>query len=407
MNKLQYAFNLLFTKKFIAKFIAYFLLVCFFYVFKDFLWIFLLTFVFAYLFLVAAEFLKAKFDLLLEKHCHRPKVWDFLKWAVWLNFIIVLEYVIFIWLIVFIVSDMIPKLINELTELPQSMPFLSDPISSITNKLVEIKDFNNELWWWLNQIVSNQDVEVILDILHKLKSASVVFMQIIISLILSFVFLIDRERLQNYLLWIKASSFKFLYKEYNIIIEKILKSFWLIIKAQAIIAFFNTILTIVWLLIIWLVHWWAFPYILTLWLIVFIAWFIPVLWVFISSIPIAVVAYSMIWWYGVIIEVVLLITIVHFFEAYFLNPRIVSKFLEVPVSLTFIILIVSEHLFWIAWLLIWVSLFYFLIWLLRDIDDVFKKKKKHIKKMKTISGTVWDDIKKLKKKSVEKLPKNK
>ena len=40
------------------------------------------------------------------------------------------------------------------------------------------------------------------------------------------------------------------------------------------------------------------------------------------------------------------------FEAYFLNPKIVSHLFELPVSLTFVILIVSEHIFGIAGLLI-------------------------------------------------------
>jgi hypothetical protein len=33
----------------------------------------------------------------------------------------------------------------ELSELPQNIPFLAEPISSVTNRLVEIKNFNSEL----------------------------------------------------------------------------------------------------------------------------------------------------------------------------------------------------------------------------------------------------------------------
>lgn len=378
MNKLSNLINLLFTKKFISKFVAYFLLILFFYFFRDFMWVFLLTFILAYLFLVSAQFLKEKFDILLVNNCRIPKIWRILNKIVWVNFIIVIEYIILVWILIFLVTDMIPKLISELSDLTHNLPFLAEPVKEVTNKLIEIKNFKSELWGSIDEIVSNQDITVILGILWKLKSASIVFMQIIISIILSFVFLIDRSRLQIYLLWIKKSSFKFLYKEYKIIIEKIVLSFWLIFKAQAIIAFLNSLLTIIWLIIIWLVHWWAFPYLLTLWLMVFIAWFIPVLWVFISSIPITIIAYSMIWGYSVVAEVVFLIVIVHFVEAYYLNPKIVSRFLEIPVSLTFVVLIMSEHLFWVAWLLIWVSLFYFIVWLLRDVDTVLKKKK-HIK----------------------------
>ena len=384
MSNLKHFTNLLFTKKFVSKFTAYFLLIVTFYVLSDFMGIFLLTFIFAYLFLSSAEFIKLKMDHFFSKYCKSFKRKKYLKKFFGLNFIIVYIYIFFIWIIIFIVSDMVPKLIMELSELPQNIPFLAEPISSVTNRLVEIKNFNSELGWSINQIVTNQDIDVVLDILSKLRSASVIFLQIMLSLILSFVLLIDRPRLKNYLLGIKKSSFSFLYKEYKIIFDKIVKSFWLIFKAQAMIALANTVLTIIWLTVIGAIHGWAFPYLLTLWLIVFIAWFIPVLWVFISSIPILIIAYSIIWGYPVLIEIVILIALVHVVEAYYLNPKIVSRFLEIPVSLTFIVLIISEHLFWIAWLLIWVSLFYFLVWLFRDIDKVLKKKKKEMKKSKKL-----------------------
>jgi predicted PurR-regulated permease PerM len=44
-----------------------------------------------------------------------------------------------------------------------------------------------------------------------------------------------------------------------------------------------------------------------------------------------------------VIEIVFLITLIHAIEAYYLNPKIVSSFVRIPVSLTFLILIVSEH----------------------------------------------------------------
>ncbi|MDD2871683.1 MAG: AI-2E family transporter [Candidatus Gracilibacteria bacterium] len=340
---------------------------------------FLLTFILAYLFLVTAQFIKEKIDVFLDKFCVRPNAKAVLKRILGVNLIIILEYIIFVGMIIFMVTDLIPKLISELTELPQTLPFLSEPIKTVTNKLVEIKTFKAELGGSINQIITNQDIAVVIDILGKLKSASVVFFQIIISIILSFVFLIDRSKLQEYLLGIKRSSFKFLYKEYKIIIEKIVLSFGLIFKAQAIIAFANSMLTIMGLVIIGLIHGTSFPYLLTFGLLVFIAGFIPVLGVFLSSIPIIIIAYSTIGGYSVVAEIVLLIVFVHMVEAYYLNPKIVSRFLEIPVSLTFIVLIVSEHLFGIAGLLIGISLFYFIVGLLRDIDKVLKKKKKHVK----------------------------
>ena len=392
MNQIKHFLNVLFTKKYIGKIVAYALLILVFYVFSDFLGIFLLTFVFWYLFLSLAEFLKAKTDLFLDKRCKVTARRNFLKKILPLNSFIIGIYIIFIGIIVFIVGDLVPKLINELSELPKTIPFLAEPVSAVTNYLVELKNFKAELWGSINQIVTNQDLAVVMDILKKLKSASVIFMQILVSLILSLVFLLDRFRLNDYLKRIKKSSFSFLYKEYKIIFEKIVKSFGLIFKAQAMIALVNAILTSIWLVIIWLAHGGAFPYLLTLWLIVFIAGFIPVLWVFISSIPILIVAFTAIGWYTILLEIVLLITIIHMIEAYYLNPKILSRFLEIPVSLTFIILIISEHFFGIAWLLIWVSLFYFIVGLLRDMDRVIQKKHKKVRKI-TKRSTVSTETK--------------
>lgn len=47
-----------------------------------------------------------------------------------------------------------------------------------------------------------------------------------------------------------------------------------------------------------------------------------------------------------------MMTIVHAIEAYILNPKIVSSYIDFPVFITFIILIVSEHFFGLVGLLI-------------------------------------------------------
>ena len=389
MGKIKEFISLLFTKKFISKSIAYSLLILLFVLFKDFLWIFFLTFVFAYLFLNTAEFIKLKLDNRLLLHCSNTKRSKMIRKFFWLNFIITSLYLVFIWIIVFILSNIIPQLTWEL----QSVEKIIWGANSIKDNLQEITlsldtQYNINLNTHLQEFYGNVDLGAIVNnVTGYLKWAGKWFIYVILSLILSFVFILDRKRLQKYLFGIKKSTYGFLYKEYRIIFDKILKSFWLILKAQSLIAFANALMTVFWLLIIWFFYhnaiwWYIFPYILTLWLIVFIAWFIPILWVFISSIPILLIAYLTIWGWPILVTIALLILIVHSVEAYYLNPKIVSSFIEVPVSLTFIILLVSEKLFGIAGLIIWVSLFYFMVWLFRDIDKAFTKKKKEIKRFK-------------------------
>ncbi len=356
------------TNKFFKKIVAYLGLVLFFYIFSDFLSIFFLTFIFAYLFSSIWKYLKIKIDKLIDKSVSKNKLKKFLKKIISLNALILFEYLVFIFLIIFTLSNMLPKIVDELISLPEKVPFIKNEVDNIVTKLQDLIAFNSELWWSITEVVNTQDINIFFDIFNKLKSAWLIFFKIFLSLVLSYIFIIDQSKLKKYFLWIKKSNFAFFYHEYADFFERIVKSFGLIFKAQSLIALTNTILTAIWLYTIWLIYNGAlFPYFLTLIIIVFICWFIPVLWTFISSIPILFIGYN-VWWLSIILSLLVLITLVHFIEAYYLNPKIVSSFLNLPVSLTFVILIVSEHLFWIAWLLIWVSLFYFLESLLKDAD---------------------------------------
>lgn len=381
MSRLNKFWDFIFSPAFVHKFLAYFLFILFLIIFQNFISIIILTFIFWYIFYSISKFIKVKLDYYFDKFLNQ-KTSIILKKFFSLDFIIIWVYLGFILIIGLMASSMIPKLIHELTHLPQTFPFISDYVNDILSKLQEIKKFNNEIWTTINQIVNSKDFWIFVEIYNRLKVFSIVFFKIMLSLFLSFIFLLDRKHLWDYLFKVKTSNFSFFYREYKIIFEKVVKSFWVIIKAQATIAFVNAVLTAIGLVFIWYINGWAFPYLLTLSLIVFFAWFIPVLWTFLSSIPIILVWYAAYWhvWIGFAVEIVILISIIHFIEAYFLNPKIVSKILALPISMTFIILLFSEELFWVAWLLLWISLFYFLLGLLSDIDkSIEDKKKKNIK----------------------------
>lgn len=377
----------IFTLKFFQKILAYGLLILFIYLFSDFAFFFFLTFIFAYLFYSSADSIKSRLTKFINKRCsdkRKPLYKSLLK----TNSIIILEYILFIIMMVLLLVSILPQISKEITELATKT---SDLSSWLAKYFVE----NNIDVWFAEKTIDYINAEVsklsdhIPDLLKQVKNASILFLQFIMSLILSLVILLDRQKLQNYLLWIKRSNFKFLYKEYKIIFEKVVKSFGLILKAQAMIALVNAILTTIWLSLIALVYFYFdasfpvfFPYILTLWLIVFVFGFVPVLGTFISSVPILIVAYSTYWGLQIVLFIAALIAFIHAVEAYILNPKIVSRFMNFPVSLTFLILIISEHTFGFAWLLIWVSLFYFLVSLFKDIDKSITKKRK-IKKLET------------------------
>lgn len=190
----------------------------------------------------------------------------------------------------------------------------------------------------------------------------------------------------------KKWNFAFLYTEYEIIFSKIANGFWMIFKAQSIISFVNTVLTVFWLYVISFLHWWdAFPYVFTLAILVFIFWFIPVLWIFLSSIPILTIGFPY-WWMTVIFEIILMISVIHLIEAYYLNPRIVSSYMEMPISLTFVVLIISEQLFWFVWMLIWMPVFYIILDILKDFDQYISKVKWAYSKVSSVKKETQDDI---------------
>lgn len=375
------------------------MLIIFFYLFSDFLGLFFLTFVFSYLFLSLWMFLKEKFDnFLLRFDMSDSSVLRFKK-IVSVNSIIFLLYWTFILILTFTISDIIPNITKELWN---SWQYITDINKNITNILVEIDNnfsikekYNIDI---IAQYLSlfNHDInlsEMISSIISKIKSTWFIILQIWLALILSLIFIMDRAKMFKYLEWIKDSNFSFFFTEYKIIFEKITKSFGLIFKAQSMIALTNAILTSIWLLIIWAFYDWWFPLIYTLAIIVFIAWFIPVFWTFISSVPILIIAFTIVWWLNAALAVVALILIIHAFEAYYLNPKIVSSFMELPMSLTFIILIISEHYLWVVWLIVWISIFYFVMDLFKDANNMVSKWKEVLKNQDKVLMKTKIDLK--------------
>jgi predicted PurR-regulated permease PerM len=155
----------------------------------------------------------------------------------------------------------------------------------------------------------------------------------------------------------------------------------LLFKAQSLIALANAILTVIGLLIISFIHQGeTFPFIATLAVIVFIFGFIPVFGFLISSLPIILIGFN----YGgldVVAAIIVMIAIIHAVEAYYLNPKIVSSYMEFPVFVTFVVLLLSEHYMGFIGLLIGVPLLYIIVDLFKDIDL-------YITKIQKISHTI-------------------
>jgi len=349
------------------KIIAYGLLFIFFYVTQDFLLLFLLTFLFAYL-----SYVFAKFIIKITKK-YIKKENEITKFILSINFITSILYIGYILWFIFFISHLVPLLISELNNLSNHIPMIWDYVKSITSSLHQLQSTQKIVTEDLTKIMNEKNIWIITNSIQHIKTFWWELIKFFLSFVLSYFFIIDRKKLHKYLEWIKKSSVNFLYNEYNFLFWKIAKWFLLIFKAQAKIALINATLTFIWLYIIWLIFWHTIPYVWILTFMVFIFSFIPVLGAILSSIPIALIVYNIDGFHGVI-AVILMVSIIHIIEAYILNPRFISEEVELPISLTFLILLIWEHLFGAIWLIVSVPLFYITIEILKDIDLWLKKK---------------------------------
>lgn len=394
MRRFRQFYRLFFNRVFAQKITAYALLILFFSVFHHFLFVFFLTFIFGYLFYTFSKFLKVKTDLLLLKYIKDQKLLLKLKEIISINLIAWIVYIAFLWFLIYTIITLPQKLTQELNTFANQVPLFQEYIMQINQKLIELRNIWSEIWKSFWDIISQQDVDLLMQILDKAKAFWITFLKVIIALVLSFIFIIDRNKLSIYLKTVEKSNFGFLYTEYKTILEKIVKTFWAAFRAQSFIALANAILTTVWLLIIWFFNTGeVYPFIYTLAIIVFICWFIPIIGLFISSIPVFIIGFTMVGGLSVVIQIIILLIIINLIETYYLNPKIVSSVIHLPISLTFVVLVVSEHFLWFAWLVLWIWFFYLAIELLKDADRLITKSRSALSEINQIKNETKTSIK--------------
>lgn len=369
--------KIMLNKVFWKKFFAYAVLAVILYTLRDFHLLFLAIFIIAYLFSSLAQYIHILIWKGLDRFAKKEKTKTVVLKIFNKNLLITLIYIIFSLVIILGIYNILPRIIQDLIELSSTFPATPVWVKDIIGSLTEFSKLNNIIMDNMDTIMEEKNISIIYNIIDRVRGVGVFLLKAFLAVILSYLFIMDRRKLRKYLETVKLGSFHFFYVEYEFILKKIAKWFGLLFKAQSQIAIINTLLTTVWLMLIWVFNGGSYPYLLTLSLMVFLFSFVPVLWVIISAIPISLV------WYGfggisVVIQVIVLISLVHIFEWYYLNPKIVSEYMELPVSITFLILIVSEQLIWPIGLIIWVPIFYIVIDILRDTDKLIISKNKNL-----------------------------
>lgn len=187
---------------------------------------------------------------------------------------------------------------------------------------------------------------------------SVVMIRLAIALFLAVVFSIffflERNNLTAFIRRFADSKVSLVYEDLRYIGKKFLESFGKVMNTQAIIATFNALLSTVAFAIA------GFPHILALSIMIFCFGLVPVAGAIISVVPLILVGYSVHGFIG-ILYALLIVVVLHSFEAYFLNPRLLASKMHLPIFVSFLVLIISEKTMGTWGLILGIPLFVFLL----------------------------------------------
>ncbi|MEQ8197280.1 MAG: AI-2E family transporter [Clostridiaceae bacterium] len=180
-----------------------------------------------------------------------------------------------------------------------------------------------------------------------------------LSFLLSFMYIIEEDRLRSFFRRFEKGRSAFVYTYYKSLAEKFMKSFVVVIEMQLVISFINAVLSSIVLNIL------GFSNVFILGLMMFILGLIPVLGVIVSFIPLGIFAFQ-IGGVAKIVQVLVMIVALHMLESYVLNPKIMSAAVKLPMFITFSVLILAEHLIGPWGMIIGIPLFIFITELISE-----------------------------------------
>lgn len=198
---------------------------------------------------------------------------------------------------------------------------------------------------------------------------STVLLEAFVAILLSFFFLFELEKIKAFSASLRTSDTAKMYDQVKAFGQSFLNTFGIAIKVQIMISTVNTLLSVIGLVLL------GFPNIIGLAIMIFFLGLMPVIGVVLSLIPLSIIAFQI----GGVMYVVymfMMIMIIHAIESYFLNPKLYSITMKLPIFYTFIVLMVGELLFGAWGLVIGIPLFVFIVGLIKG--DPFTQKEPKI-----------------------------
>ena len=160
-----------------------------------------------------------------------------------------------------------------------------------------------------------------------------------LSLLFSFLIILDLPRLTKTISDLRTTKLRFIYNEVSESIKNFCNTMGKALEAQFFIAICNTVFTFICLLILGIQSKGAF-----LSVIVFVCSFIPIVGVFVSSIPICLFALQRSGFNAALLAMGLIV-LIHIIEAYILNPRIYGARLKLNPIIVLIVITICGKLF--------------------------------------------------------------
>ena len=294
----------------------------------------LLTFIITFLFYHFQKIIRNKFSKKLSQRIPN-------------GLLLFVLYILVLGVIAILSISFVPKLIFQITEIANVfINFDFDSVrESMDPRLAQLLGEIN-----INQYIS-QAGTLIIDSLAKI---SVFSLHILFAFLLSFMILLEKDKIYAFAETMKHSKIAFIYKYVIQFGGSFVNTFGKVMKVQVTISFVNSILSMIMLAIF------GFPSIMGLGIMIFFLGLIPVAGVIISLVPLCIIGFT-VGGFKMVIAVVIMIIVIHGIEAYVLNPKLMSNRTSLPICFVFIILLVAEHYLGVWGLLIGVPLFIFLM----------------------------------------------
>ncbi len=323
------------TKGF-RRFISLVLIFLFLYAMKSMISLMLLTFIFTYLIISVSKFLI---------HILEDKIKINYKLMI-LTVSLLVTAILFI-----IVIDFLPLVIHEFQQVIRQIThiYTTPQKNEVINFLINF--FREKLDKIYGTIFSSEGINYIILYISNIGKIAI---NILVALILSIFLLLEKQKVMEFTSKFEQSKIGGICTEIGFFGTKFISSFGKVIEVQILIATINGILSAIGLSII------GFPHLLGFGMMVMLLGLIPVAGVIISLVPLSIVAFNN----GGLVQVIyilVMIVLLHAFEAYILNPKLMSSKTKLPIFYTLSILLISEHIGGVVGLIIGIPIFMFIL----------------------------------------------